>query len=129
MQADNGNFNKVVTLSRKAYASIGVPSLRSQGCEGINIVVELHLRGHINAKTDLVVNLTDVETVLMQVVDQLDHKNISTDILEFTNQSVSPKSVAEYILRQCQAGWVFQDVHIQGVTLYWGAALKVSVWV
>ncbi len=96
-----------IILARKAFLSVGLPSQKSSYGEGANLTVEVFLRGHIDPATDLVVNLTDVETVLAQMRNEFDHKHFAFDF------SVKSKTEAAALLRD----WLSQRLQFPNCRL------------
>jgi hypothetical protein len=100
-----------ILLSRKAYLS-----LSGQGLEGANLTLEVFVKGTIDPRTDLVVNLTDVDDFLKKVVADFDHKNLPMD------QTL----LSQKIWQTCKNYWTHEKVALAGLTLHFGHGGKVK---
>lgn len=85
LSMENKEFFPEVILSRKAFLSIGLPSQDS--VDGANICLEVLLKGSLDPKTDLVVNLTDVQKVLNSFMEKYDHQYFRGSIQEFSQSA------------------------------------------
>mmetsp|Transcript_4890 Transcript_4890/g.5941 ORF Transcript_4890/g.5941 Transcript_4890/m.5941 type:complete len:146 (-) Transcript_4890:29-466(-) len=56
---------------------------------GHNYIVRVTLRGPVDSKTGMVINLLDLSKAMDSVISELDHKNIDKDVEEFRNGTVS----------------------------------------
>lgn len=70
-------LNKEIFLSRKAYFTVGL-----SGNRGANACLEVTLRGKLDPKTELAINLTEVDKHLRAFIDKVDHKHIGKDLKE-----------------------------------------------
>ena len=68
-------LNKEIILSRKAYFAIGY----GESC-GVNATLEVFIKGQLDPKTELCMNLIDVDKLLKSFLSQVDHKNIDLDL-------------------------------------------------
>ncbi|XP_004569724.1 6-pyruvoyl tetrahydrobiopterin synthase [Maylandia zebra] len=65
---------------------------------GHNYKVEVTVRGKIDAKTGMVMNLTDLKKCIEEVIMiPLDHKNLDKDVPYFTTVVSTTENVAVYI--------------------------------
>jgi len=53
---------------------------------GHNYLVEVTVAGEVDPKTGMVVNLFDLKQILLQVLEEFDHKNLNLDMPYFENQ-------------------------------------------
>jgi 6-pyruvoyltetrahydropterin/6-carboxytetrahydropterin synthase len=102
----------LVILSRKAYFSAGVRYFNSTWTEdqnqkvfgdscreyghGYNFTLEARLAGHRDPKTSLVVNLTDVEKDLKEVVSHLNKKHLGYEVDFFKGRVPTVENIAQY---------------------------------
>ena len=60
--------------------------------------VEVTVRGPIDEKTGMVMNLTDLKEVMNKVLfDQLDHKNLDKDVDYFKNKVSTTENLAVFV--------------------------------
>lgn len=65
---------------------------------GHNYVVEVSVRGPVDRKTGMVMNLTDLKEIINYcVMKPLDHKNIDKDVLYFKTIPSTAENIAVYI--------------------------------
>ncbi|MBK9038113.1 MAG: 6-carboxytetrahydropterin synthase [Bdellovibrionales bacterium] len=104
--------SSLVILSRKAYFSAGVRYFNftwtedqnqkvfgdscSEYGHGYNFILEARLAGHRDPKTSLVVNLTDVEEDLKEVVALLNKKHLGYEVDFFKVRVPTVENIAEY---------------------------------
>jgi 6-pyruvoyltetrahydropterin/6-carboxytetrahydropterin synthase len=70
---------------------------------GHNYILEAFLEGPINAQTGLLVNIIDIDKVLHQVVDPLDHQHLNFDIPYFKSRIPTTEAIAQYCYREVAA--------------------------
>jgi 6-pyruvoyl-tetrahydropterin synthase len=109
-----------IILSRKAHLSVGVGSPLSKGGEGVNLCMEVFVKGNINPKSDLVVNLTEVDAFMSKVVEKFDHKNMPLDLGAQDLQMQTPEEVGREIWQECLSEWKHDSVRLSGLKLGWG---------
>lgn len=84
---------------------------------GHNFTFEVFLKGRIDPKTGLVVNLTDVKPFLKQTIGLLDHKNLKKDLDEFKDsKSISEIEILDFILNHLKGK--IPNVELVGGRLY-----------
>lgn len=53
---------------------------------GHNYILEITLKGEVDPKTGIIVNLTEVKDILLKkIIDKVDHKHLNHDIPELLN--------------------------------------------
>lgn len=78
---------------------------------GHNYTLEVAIEGEPNPETGMVVNLTDLDRVLKEEVDQpLDHKNLNRDVTAFREAPPTAENLAAWIWERVarrigQEGW------------------------
>ncbi len=77
-----------LVLARKVYFCCAYEDDRLQGH---NYCLEAFFAGPLNAKSGLVVNLSDIDPLLKEVVEELDHKHLNHDVEFF--KALPPKEV------------------------------------
>lgn len=60
---------------------------RARQGHGHNYVVHVYLRGHVDADSGMVVNLSDVKAVLQRVEVRFDHRNLDLDVAWFRDHA------------------------------------------
>src|SRR5438067_227142 len=63
---------------------------------GHNYVLELTISGPIDADTGMVMNLVDVDSILKDVTDPLDHQHLNHDVLAFADTVPTTENIAKY---------------------------------
>lgn len=64
----------------------------------LSLPVEVTIRGPINEKTGMVMNLTDLKSYMDQSIMQvMDHKNLDKDVPHFSNRVSTTENVAVFI--------------------------------
>jgi len=86
---------------------------------GHNYRCELTLRGEINTRSGMVINIKDVDEIMAGVVRQLDHKFINAQVSEFSERVPTTENLALYLRDKLdQAFSDNPDVEIANVRLY-----------
>nr|XP_033328541.1 6-pyruvoyl tetrahydrobiopterin synthase [Megalopta genalis] len=68
---------------------------------GHNYTVKVTVRGPVNPKTGMVMNLTDLKLYMKKVLmEQLDHRNLDKDVPYFKNVVSTTENVAIYIFNE-----------------------------
>ena len=86
---------------------------------GHNFILEVAVEGPIDPETSMVVNLTDLDRVLKEEVDEpLDHKNLTADVPEFASLPPTAENVAVWIWRRVSGrigreGWPCRVAHLR----------------
>ncbi len=100
-----------VTIARKSFFSCGVER-ESCGNSGFNYSFEVYIDGPIDPVSGLVINLTDVKTVLKKITGQFDQKHLNYDLLY---DDVSLASVHQKIHELFKNE--FQQLDLKDITL------------
>lgn len=67
---------------------------------GHNYKVEATVVGDIDPKLGMAINLTTVKSILLQVIDPLDHKRLDMDIKFFMENITTAENIALYIYEE-----------------------------
>ena len=68
---------------------------------GHNYTVEVTVRGPIDKKTGMILNLTNLKDCMEKVVmDKLDHRNIDKEVEHFTSTPSTTENLAVYIFEE-----------------------------
>lgn len=95
---------------------------------GHNYILEAYFEGPVDPQTGMVVNLRDVDQLLKEVTDPLDHHHLNFDIDEFKNKIPTTENIALYLYREIQAKMKDQDaISLYKVRLFEGDDLWVDV--
>lgn len=67
---------------------------------GHNYTLDVSVKGSVDAKTGLVMNLTDLKkTIQEKVMAKVDHKHLNLDVVEFTSLNPTAENIA-YVIWQ-----------------------------
>lgn len=94
---------------------------------GYNYELEAFLEGPIDTETGMILNLTDVDDLLSQVVGPLDGKMLNRDVPEFLHQVPTTENLANWIFVRLNDK-VNSPVRLIKIRLYEYADLWVDVW-
>lgn len=108
------------TMSQKQAAALYGVYSRSEYGFGNNYILEAFFQGPINPKTGLVVNLSDIDPVLKDVIKPLDHQNISRTLNEFKDKAPTLERLAQYCFEKLRAASAKLNVKLVRVRLYQG---------
>ncbi|MDH4185597.1 MAG: 6-carboxytetrahydropterin synthase, partial [Nitrospira sp.] len=64
---------------------------------GHNYMVEVTVDGEVDAKTGMVVNLFDLKRILLDVLEEFDHKNLNLDMPYFTDRIPTSENLARLL--------------------------------
>ncbi|MDP1949269.1 MAG: 6-carboxytetrahydropterin synthase [Nitrospirota bacterium] len=64
---------------------------------GHNYMVEVTVLGEVDPKTGMVVNLFDLKRVLLDVLEEFDHKNLNLDMSYFTDRIPTSENLARLL--------------------------------
>jgi 6-pyruvoyltetrahydropterin/6-carboxytetrahydropterin synthase len=78
---------------------------------GHNYLLELTVSGEIDPKTGMVVNLFDLKRVLLDVIEEFDHKNLNLDMPYFTDRVPTSENFAHVLWTKLSAQRDIGTVH------------------
>lgn len=85
---------------------------------GYNFTFEVFLKGSIDPRTGLVVNLTDIKPILKHTIGFLDHKNLKKDVVDFKDSTeITELNILDFILEKLKGK--IQGVELVGGRLYY----------
>lgn len=64
---------------------------------GHNYMLEVTVSGEVDAKTGMVINLFDLKRVLLQVIEEFDHKNLNLDMPYFKDRIPTSENIARVL--------------------------------
>ena len=64
---------------------------------GHNYVLEVTVSGIIDPESGMVINLVDLDRIVHEVIDPLDHRFLNTDIAHFADRIPTTENVALYL--------------------------------
>jgi 6-pyruvoyltetrahydropterin/6-carboxytetrahydropterin synthase len=70
---------------------------------GHNYVVEVTVAGGIDPETGMVINLVDLDKVIHEVIEPLDHRMLNLDIPYFAERIPTTEHLALYLAQEVQA--------------------------
>lgn len=70
---------------------------------GHNYMVEVTVVGEVDAKTGMVVNLFDLKRILLDVLEEFDHKNLNLDMSYFTDRIPTSENLARLLWTKLEA--------------------------
>src|SRR5215831_13190484 len=86
---------------------------------GHNYRCELTLRGEVDQRSGMVINIKDVDDVMAQVIKQLDHKFINAQVPEFQNRVPTTENLALYLKDHLEAAFRNNpEITVDDVKLY-----------
>lgn len=85
---------------------------------GHNYILEAYFEGPIDPVTGMVVNLIDVDQILKQVTDPLDHHHLNYDIPYFKDRVPTCENIAEYLYQEVEKKIAGQNIQLFKVRLY-----------
>lgn len=87
---------------------------------GHNYKVEVTVRGPVDAKTGMVINITDLKTIInTAIMDVMDHKNLDLDVPEFRDtELVSTTENVAYVIYESIRKQLPSHVHLYEVKVH-----------
>lgn len=70
---------------------------------GHNYVLEVTVAGEIDAETGMVINLVDLDRVLHEVIEPLDHRFLNVEVPYFAARIPTTENLAVYLAEQVEA--------------------------
>jgi 6-pyruvoyltetrahydropterin/6-carboxytetrahydropterin synthase len=64
---------------------------------GHNYRVEVSIKGGVNPKTGMVVNIRDLKKLVKEALEELDHRHLNEEIPYFKNNLPTPENLACYL--------------------------------
>ena len=92
---------------------------------GHNYNVEVTVAGEIDPETGMVINLVDLDRVLGEVIEPLDHRFLNHDIPYFAERIPTTENLALYLADELQKR--LRDCELARVRLYEDATLWAEV--
>lgn len=91
----------------------------SQHGHGHNYILDAHFQGPIDPITGMIINLADVDQILKQVTNALDHHHLNQDVPEFKDKVPTTENIACYLYNKIQqALQVRPGIELSRVRLY-----------
>jgi 6-pyruvoyltetrahydropterin/6-carboxytetrahydropterin synthase len=132
-----------VTICRKISFSSGHRNYRSDLSEdenrelygssyskhghGHNYVLEAHVEGDFDSRTGMVMNLKDLDTILKNVTDPLDHHFLNYDVPYFRDIVPTTENLAAYCFQEIDSGLPSGTFTLRRIRLFEGNDLWVDV--
>ena len=120
-------LNQDIILCRKASYSVGLGSQLSPHGTGANLDLEVRLKGRIDPKTDLVVNLTDVQKALDKLYRIIDHKHFQYDVSGFEGDASSYQDIAQFCWDFLNPELVFENAKLHELELQFNESASVII--
>lgn len=98
----------------------------SQHGHGHNFVLEAYLEGEIDPETGMVINLKDVDALLREVVEPMDHRFLNRDVPFFQSHVPTTENIARYCFEQLQQSLAQRPARLVKVRLREGENLWVD---
>ncbi len=67
---------------------------------GHNYLLEVTVTGAIDEKTGMIINLTDLDKALKEVIQPLDHQHLNFDVPYFKNVVPTTENIAKYCFQE-----------------------------
>jgi 6-pyruvoyltetrahydropterin/6-carboxytetrahydropterin synthase len=84
---------------------------------GHNYVLEMTVGGKVDGLTGMVINLVDVDKILVEVTEPLDHHHLNKDVPEFAEVVPTTENIAKYCFEKIKV-LLPSDVKLEKVRLY-----------
>lgn len=78
---------------------------------GHNYIVEVTVSGEVDPKTGMVVNLFDLKRILLNVLEEFDHKNLNLDMPYFENLIPTSENLARVLWTKLDAQKAIGTLH------------------
>lgn len=101
-------------------------SLFSRHGHGHNFVLEAYLEGMIDPETGMVINLKDVDALLREVVQPMDHHFLNQDVPFFQSNVPTTENIARYCFEQLREKLARRPARLVKVRLREGEDLWVD---
>lgn len=75
----------------------------SEHGHGHNYILEAFIEGPIDSRTGLIMNVVDLDEILKEVTDPLDHQHLNLDIAEFRDVVPTTENIALYLREKLRA--------------------------
>jgi 6-pyruvoyltetrahydropterin/6-carboxytetrahydropterin synthase len=98
----------------------------SQHGHGHNFVLEAYLEGGIDPETGMVINLKDVDALLREVVEPMDHRFLNRDVPFFQSHVPTTENIARYCFERLQESLAQRPARLVKVRLREGENLWVD---
>jgi 6-pyruvoyltetrahydropterin/6-carboxytetrahydropterin synthase len=89
----------------------------SEHGHGHNYILEMTISGKIDPETGMVLNLVEVDSILKEVVEPLDHHHLNFDVAAFKDIVPTTENVAVYCFEEIQRR-LPKDVKLQRVRVF-----------
>ena len=104
----------MLSIARKVYMSCGW-STPPHGGGGFNLTLEAYMSGPVDVKSGLIVNLTDLDKVLKDVVSPFDHKHLQKDYPDLNFHSLEDFAIHCFV--EIKSHPYFTDWNLSSITL------------
>jgi 6-pyruvoyltetrahydropterin/6-carboxytetrahydropterin synthase len=71
-------------------------SCYNENGHGHNYVLEMTVSGPVDSQTGMVMNLVEIDKILKEVIDPMDHHHLNFDLEAFKNTVPTTENVAKY---------------------------------
>ncbi len=84
---------------------------------GHNYLLDVSVEGPIDARTGMVINLTDLKALIEEVVVQVDHKNLNVDLPAFAERVPTTENLARWLWQELRLR-VPEPCRLRAIRLY-----------
>ncbi len=118
----------MLSIARKTYLSCGWETPPMKG--GFNLTLETYIKGPLNPKSGLIVNLSDLDTVLKDVTSPFDHKHLQKDFHDLNFQSL--EDFATHCFSQIQSHpylleWKQSSIYLEKLKIHYSPTKWIEV--
>jgi 6-pyruvoyltetrahydropterin/6-carboxytetrahydropterin synthase len=99
--AASHRYHKPEWDAEKNHATFG--ACNNDPGHGHNYMLEVTVAGEVDRETGMVVNLFDLKRVLLQVLEEFDHKHLNLDLPYFERQIPTSENIARVLWGKLQA--------------------------
>jgi 6-pyruvoyltetrahydropterin/6-carboxytetrahydropterin synthase len=91
---------------------------------GYNFILETFVEGPVDDRTGMVINLKDLDRILKEVTEPMDHHFLNTDVSYFHSRVPTPENVARFCFEQIEPrmeelGLVLRRVRLHVAGEFW----------
>ncbi len=90
---------KNIEISRKYTVSAGENSTLSTGGTGSDWNIEVSVQGPVDPKTQLVLNLIDLDEIVLPILNRIDKKHLNLQVEPLKDKIISPNVLSEYLFQ------------------------------
>lgn len=96
----------------------------SEHGHGHNYSLDVHIKGPVDSETGMIINLVDLDQILKELVEPLDHRHLNFDVPEFKDKVPTTENLALYCFENLKSKLSsFEALSVSKIRLYEGPDL------